>query len=239
MKQRLREVWQRFRHDETGALCVSQCMEVVDGVLGPKLKTDGGLVCDGDGLHVVFPAGVVVPGVSPDACNGFALRGNGYYSPCPDAITGLAQATNTVDPVTMPLSVPGSSNNYLWKSGIISITNTLCCEVSGTISIRAGGLYLAADDGFYGQANLDVNPNGTGMVPAFPDTTQVFENQSGGVLHTSFNNFVDENWLTIAAGATVTYQAAVNLFVSAAPGGTMTGTIGFEFNWTCPQTGCC
>ena len=218
LRKRFSDAWWRLRYDETGAVCVDCGLEVVDGLLQVELDPAGGITCGAGGLVANFPA-------PPE-------------SVCPDAVTGLQQATNTVDPVTMPLAVSSGGGTFVWKSGVITISNPLDCEVSGTISIRAGGLYLEANDGFYGQAQLLVNPDGGGLVPAYPDTMMVFENQSGGVLHSAFNNLVDENLLVVPGAGSVTYQAAVEIGMFAGTG-TVSGTIGFEFNWTLPQTGCC
>jgi hypothetical protein len=238
MRDRLRAAWQRFRHDETGAVCVGCGLDVVDGVLLPKLKADGGIVCDGDGLHVVFPAGVVVPGVSPDACNGFVLRGNGYYSPCPDAVTGIIQ-NDSINNDLLPLAITAGGGPYTFTSGTANtLSNPLCCDVSGIIAIRAGGLFLDAANTFYGSCHMQVNPNGAGLVNASPDTTKVFENKSGSNLHTDFNGFVDENHIVIPAGGSITYAAA--LVVDCVAGsGTLSGVIKFEYVITLPQSGCC
>jgi hypothetical protein len=59
MKQRLREAWQRFLRDETGAICVGDGLTVVDGVLVVDIDPAGGLT--------VGPDGVSGSGVSGDA----------------------------------------------------------------------------------------------------------------------------------------------------------------------------
>ena len=236
MRDRLRAAWQRFRHDETGALCVSNCLTVVDGVLEIKLDPAGNITCGADGLAV--PGGVTVPGVSPDDCNGFELRGNGYYSPCPDSVSGVIQ-NDSVNNDLLPLAIStAGAGTYTFTTGSNTIENPLCCEVSGIIAIRAGGLYLDAADGFYGTARLQVNPNGGGLIDASPDTTVVFENQQGVNIHTAFNGFVDENIIVIPALSSITYAAALVVHVNAGTG-TLSGLIKFEYVLTLPQSGCC
>lgn len=218
------------------AVCVSACMEVVDGVLGPKLAPAGGITCEADGLTVTFPA-VADPAISGDACNGVVHRGDGLWSPCPDAVTGVIQ-NDSINNDLLPLGIAGDAV-YTFTSGAgNTIENPLCCDVSGIIAIRAGGLYLDAADGFYGTARLQINPDGAGLQECSPDTTMVFENQQGTNIHTAFNNFVDENVIVIPAGGSITYAAA--LVVHAIAGsGTLSGTIKFEYVLTLPPSGCC
>jgi hypothetical protein len=213
-------------------------MEVVDGILGPKLDPAGGLECGEAGLKANFPAAV---GESPDACNGLEIRGNGLYAPCPDAVTGIVSNDSVnndlIDGAGLAIAAPGGP--YMFGAGAANtLANPLCCDVSGIIAIRAGGLYLDAADGFYGKCHLEIDANGTGWVPAVPDTTIVFENQSGSNLHTAFNNLVDENHIVIPASGSITYTARVVVTVIAGSG-TLTGLIQFEYVLTCPQTGCC
>jgi hypothetical protein len=217
------------------ALCVSQCFEVIDGVLGPKLDPAGGITCGAAGLAI--SASSLDP-ISPDACNGLARRGNGLYAPCPDAISG-GQGTGSPQQGDLPLVFAGASDDsYTFLSDVVSITNTTCCAVGGKISLRCGGAYLDCADDFYGSAHLEVNINGAGLGQCTPDTTMVFENRQGVNVHTAFNNMVDDNYLAIAAGATVTYQAAFVFFANTGSG-TLSGTLGFEFVWVLPQIGCC
>jgi hypothetical protein len=218
------------------ALCVGCGFEVIDGILEHKLDPAGNITCGAAGLAVAIPA--VLDPISPDACNGVERRGNGLYVPCPDAVTGIIQ-NDSVNNDLLPLAVSGVNNTYTFSSGGgNTIANPLCCDVSGIIAIRAGGLYLEAADGFYGSCKLQINPNGVGLVDCSPDTTMVFENQSGSTVHTSFNNFVDENWISIPAGGSITYAAALVVFVNTGAG-TLSGNIKFEYVLTLPQTECC
>jgi len=220
------------------------------GVLELQLKSGGGLVCDGDGLSVAFPSVDALDPISPDACNGIARRGNGLYAPCPDASTGTANCTlANLDYDPAPPTPPDTQNEYEFVStsavtdqgtvgGVVTMTNPTCCQITGRIGVRAGGLYGLAQDGFYGAAELRVNQGGGGLTGAGPDTHIVFENQCGSPVHTSFNNMVDENWIVIDPGDTFTYAASI-LFLVYAGNIHLSGTINFEFNWVLVQTGCC
>lgn len=236
LRKRFSDAWWRLRHDETGAVCVGCGLEVVDGLLAVDLAAGGGILCGDDGLYVSTS---VLDPISPDACNGIVRRGNGLYSPCPKALafgidTGSPQQ-GAVGAVTA--GVGPSTNTYGFTSDAIVIDNPLCCAVKGKITIRAGGLFLAANDGFYGDAHLEVKIN-TDPYGVFPSNTMVFENQSGGVLRTGFNGLQDDNYLAIAAGGSVTYQAQILVNVHEG-NGTLSGTIGFEFNYFLAQDCTC
>jgi fiber protein len=230
-----RDLWQRFLHDETGSVCITCGLEVVDGALGVKLDPAGGITCDADGLAVTFPASEAI---SPDDDNGLERRGNGLYAPCPSAVAGAvnqASINNDVLPLTIPTVAEAT---YDFSGSTITITNPHPCLVAGRIGIRGGGLYLTASTAFYGQCRLMVDVDGAGFAAANPDTAMVFENTSGGNLRTAFNTFVDDNLLTIAPGDSVTYNARLSVLVhNNGANSTLSGEVRFEYVWTLPQ--CC
>lgn len=215
------------------AVCVGCGFEVVDGILQHKLDPAGHMTCGAAGLAVSIP-GILDP-ISPDACNGISRRGNGLYSNCPDTITGAVNNTDAIAPVTVST---GGAGTFDWPQDVVTVNNTLCCDVGGRISTRAGGIRLLTHTGFYCEANLDININGGGWGAAAPDTAIVFENQTGSDVHTALNGFLDENFLAISAGGSVTYQGRIHLHVLAGTADA-TGEIGVEINWVLPQINCC
>lgn len=217
-------------------ICVGCGLDVTDdGILEVQRRPGGGIECDSTGL---FATPVVK---SPDECNGFEIRGNGYYSPCPKTVGAVIQ-NDSVNNDLLPFNSMVNGGEYSFTSGPSSVIgNTLCCAVRGIIAIRAGGLYLDAVNGFYGSARLQVNQGGGGLVDANPDTTMVFENKSGSNVHTSFNNLVDENVIEIPGHSTSSIAAAVVVHVNlGGVGSTLSGFIRFEYvmslpmNCTCP-----
>jgi hypothetical protein len=218
------------------AVCVGCGLTVnpSSGVLETKLKSGGGLVCDGDGLSVAFPESL--DAISPDGCNGIERRGNGLYSPCPDAIVGVHQWIGTE---VSPLEVSSAGDGtFDWSSSTATITNDLCCTVSGRLSARAGGVVLAMDNGFRGYADIQVDINGTGWGTAVPSTRIYCENSQGTPINIGLNNFLDENYIVINAAAVVTYACRIHLIVTAGTADA-SGIPAVEINWVMPQTGCC
>jgi hypothetical protein len=222
-------------------VCVGCGLEVnpTSGVLETKLKPGGGLVCDGDGLSVTFPA-AYSPTESPDDCNGFEVRGNGLYAPCPEATVGSHQ---WIGAEIAPLEVStGGAGTFAWTSSVASITNTSCCEQQGRISARAGGVTLAMDNGFRGYADLQVNIDGAGWATAVPSTRIYCENSQGTPINIGLNNLLDENWIIFdappALGSTHSYAARIFLVVTAGTADA-SGVPAVEINWVAPQTGCC
>jgi hypothetical protein len=214
-------------------LCVGDCFEVVDGILQLQVDPAGGLECGVSGLKANFPA---APGASPDACNGFEVRGNGLYAPCPDAVVGVHQ---WVGSEVNPLEVSSAGDGIFdWPSSLATIANGLCCDVGGRISSRAGGIRLQMNDGFRAVCDLQVNINGGGWATAVPATTIYCENSQGVDINIGLNNLLDENYLVVAAGASATYEARIHLDVSAGTADAF-GIPAVEINWVMPQTGCC
>jgi hypothetical protein len=246
IQKHLQESWRRFKQDETGAICVGCGLDVVDGVVEVQIVEGGGLACDPTtGLSVNFPAPSVLDPISPDACNGIARRGNGLYSPCPDAVLG-AQDSASAQNSLLPLAITGTNNDYFFESDVVTITNGLCCEVTGRITVLAGGLYVTAGTGFRAYGRLLVDINGAGYAAAFPETNRYVNNNGTGDIVADFNGLQDQNLLILAAGASATYRAEIQIHVDIGSG-TLDQIFspvsppgaGFEFNWELVQTGCC
>lgn len=217
------------------AVCVGNCLEVVDGVLEIKLDPAGHISCSDAGLAV--PAGVTVPGVSPDACNGFQLRGNGYYASCPEAVSfAHLWDPGAITPFTM--STAGDAT-FRWPSDSAVIDNSAGCRnVAGRVSVRFGGLRVLAHDGFHAEAHLEVNINGGGFGAATPDTTLIIENHQGVDVNVALSGFLDENYLLVNNGTTQTYAGQLVVIVLAGTGD-VSGTPQCEINWVLPQVGAC
>lgn len=218
------------------AVCVGSCFEVVDGILQLQIDPAGGLTCGTDGLAADFPA--ILDPISPDACNGIARRGNGLYAPCPDAIAFVAQtAPGPITPFDMTFVGPGAAT-FDFPSDVVTITNTTCCDVAGRISCRAGGVYVTTHNGFVSQGWLEINIAGAGYGAAFPDSVIVLDNPFGVDHLMHVGPFHDENYLSLAAGASVTYQCRIHVTVDAGSAACH-GAFGSEINWILAQTGCC
>lgn len=223
-------------------------VDVDSGLLEVQLKPGGGISCDDtgdadDGLFLTVPTasagdcitvsagGAVSVEISPDACNGLRCRGNGLYIPCPNTIAGTSGTllqTGVVPPFN---AVPPESNPYNFPSPEITIDNTLCCTVSGRISVIAGGLFATLEPSTECYYYLEVDANGAGLIGVSPETRAYRHNVSTTVVQTvDFNNIEDNNWLTIPASSSVTYAAN---FVLRVISGTahVTGDVGFEFIW--------
>lgn len=192
-------------------------------------------ICVGCGLTT--SGGLLVVEVSPDACNGLECRGNGLYVPCPDSVTGIISNTSPQAGL-LPFDGLGPSNTYDFDSPTISITNDLCCTVSGRLSVQVGGLLAGLEPTSKTTSSILVNPNGAGFGASAPDTSKINHNNGTGVLDVDFNNTQDVNWVIITAGATLTYQARFRLLVQTATAH-FSGTVAFAFQWDLNQDGCC
>lgn len=225
------------------AICIGCGLEVVDGILVPKLDPAGHITCSDAGLAV--PGGVTVPGVSPDSCNGFELRGNGYYAPCPDSIVGTTLVQVSPQGSGLPQAVgDGGSFSYLNDNSPtnIHICNTTCCTVSGLVFVKVGDVYFQASPTFVGSAHLEVNINNAGFGSIEPTAITTFTNNGTGDSYAAVD--LDAHlFLSLAAGACVDYQWAVvfNIGESGADSHIRTNSVGPKFvtRWQLTQTGCC
>lgn len=240
VKEQLRAAWQRFLHDERGAVCVGGCFEVVDGVLQLQLDPAGGLTCGGAGLAATAVPTTAVP-ISNDGCNGLKRHGDGLYVVCPDTVVGQHDDA----PVAYNDSVSGPNNLYNYESvTTATVTNTLCHPVSGQVTIREGGLYmqdLAA--GFLTIAHIEVSVNGGGYVAATPFASRRYlNNDAANVADIDFDNMVWSDTITnLAAGASITYKprVQVNIQGASAGAGHIIGSIGFRTQWHLTPSGGC
>jgi hypothetical protein len=191
-------------------------LEVIDGVLQVKVDPAGGLVCGDAGLAAEFPTPPTVPGVSPDAFNGFELLGNGYFARCPTSIIATANMGYAGATFPVALSTAGAGLFSIVNfGGAISITNTTPWTVDGFLDCQVYGGTVSADPGFDGFAYISISTDGGAFNAATPPTNFRMDNGAAGVVNYEPSNMLERNRVIFTPGQTHTFEAKINIQVYA------------------------
>lgn len=224
------------------AVCVG-CGLIVDGGTGLlQVHRDpaGHIACsDANGLSVDMASLI-----SPDSCNGIAVRSNKLYAPCPKSIVGTTGVEQSPQFSGLPQNVTNGGAYSYNSPTTIHICNTTCCTVEGLIFVQASGIYVQAKPGFVGGGQLQVKINGGVFGSLSPSTRDTFSNPDA--TNDSFHdfNFNANLYVSLSAGGCVDYQWNVKFDVQTTGSGggsnLKTDELGPHFvtRWQLGQTNC-
>ena len=235
------------------ATCIG-CGLTVDGSgkLIAQLEAGGGIECDPtNGLELTIQHTGRLSGAgtsdslldvvkSPDGCNGIDMRANGIYAPCPNTVAG----TDDHNVPGINDAIAGPNDTYVYESaGVTTITNNLCCPVTGRYVVQAGGLYTddLADD-FLVIAHMELSIDGGPYLSVFPFSSRRGANNGDGATTTmDFDNMSASDIITVAPlGGTRSLRGRLVITVigAAAGAGHIQGNNGFRTTWHLTQN-CC
>lgn len=247
MKTFWRAAWQRFLHDETGAICVGCGLAVdpITGFLSVEQRPNGGILCDNsgdadDGIYLdartLSTSTVTVGGtgtlaspltaavkISAADCNALVVDGTGLYVACQDGVAATSAVQTSPQGSGLPQAVVnGGTYNYGNDNAFnsIHICNPTCCTISGVVFVAVGNVYLEGPAGFIGGAHLQANINNTGYADINPSTRQTLSADSGNAQ----NMYLDINqnaslFVSLAPAECVDYQFNLQFNINTAAGG--------------------